>query len=156
MCVFWQFVRTTPPWPTRDNGGNNFSADRAKCCSFGARHCLIRCPDKPLREQTGPVLVSGFLFQQLALSLKVFQTFKHPQTRPRLFLRNELQANYFTSTFTRFKMWVARRSERKGCLALSQTSQQGCGENWSPLMAAKCSWKKVVTTRSMPIVEVVS
>ena len=149
VCVIWQLVRTTPPWPTGDNGADNFSADRAKRFSFGAWQCLIRCPDKPLGEQTGSVLSLASCFNNSHFFWKCSRPFKQPKTRPRLLPRNKTQANCFTSSFENVSV---RRSERKGCLALSQTLKQGCREYWSPLMAAKCAWKRVVTTSSMPIV----
>lgn len=72
--VLFLAVSVAPPWPTGDNGAHNFSADRAKWRSFSAVW---------FAAQTGPMereqnLTSAFQIQQLALSLKLFQTFKHP------------------------------------------------------------------------------
>ena len=148
VCLICLRVRpgTTPPWPTRDNGADNFSADRAKR-PFLWRSVWSAAQTNPSERKQAPCLSPASCFNNshcLWKCSRPLNTHRHGQGRnPR--------ANYFF-----FLVWKceleARRRGRKGCLARSQTSQQGRWEYWSPLMAAECYWKKVFTPRSMPTV----
>lgn len=125
-----------PPWANGDNGADIFSADRVKCRSFGSWHALIHCPDKPHRDQIGPVFMSCFLHCLWKCS-RFLNIHRRTLTFPsKLFCLLENMS------------LKQGRSERKGFLALNQTSHQGC----CVLKYTNYCWvEEGHYTRSMPV-----
>lgn len=71
-------------------------------------------PRQTPRRPNGALCLSlDFLFQQLHSLWKCSRPLNIHRQDLNFPLRNELQANCFTSAFMHLKMWVARRTEKK-------------------------------------------